>query len=100
MSEYGLLLVLCLSVPLWQSFNKSWGLVGRFPDAIKSLFIVSIPFIVWDVIVTDIGHWHFNPRYVLGIEFINLPLEEVLFFFVIPFCCVFSWSAFKTLEKK
>jgi hypothetical protein len=23
----------------------------------------------------------------------NLPLEEVLFFVVIPFCCIFSWKA-------
>jgi lycopene cyclase domain-containing protein len=100
MSEYFLVLLICICIPLWQSFNKRWGLRGRFSISIKSILITSVPFIIWDIIVTDIGHWHFNPDFIQGWFFFNLPVEEVLFFFVVPFCCVFSWNAFKTLEKK
>lgn len=100
MSEYFILLLLCLSIPLWQSFNKKWGLRGKFKECILAISLVSIPYIVWDIWATKAGHWSFNSNYVSGLEIINLPVEEVLFFFVIPFCCVFSWNAFKTLEKK
>ena len=100
MSEYFLLLMICLSIPLWQSFNPKWGLRGKFSVALIAITITAIPFIAWDMLVTEIGHWHFNPLYIQGIFVWNLPLEEILFFFVIPFCCLFSWNAFKTLEKK
>ncbi len=98
--EYLILMLLCLSVPLWQSFNKRWGLRSKFKTALLAIVITAIPYIIWDIWATEVGHWYFNKDYVTGIEIVNLPIEEIMFFFVIPFCCLFSWNAFKTLEKK
>ena len=36
--------------------------------------------------------WGFNPKYLQGIYLFRLPLEEVLFFFVVPYCCVFVYE--------
>ncbi|MEI9955117.1 MAG: lycopene cyclase domain-containing protein [Ferruginibacter sp.] len=35
-------------------------------------------------------------NYITGIKIYNLPIEEVLFFFVIPYCCVFIYQCIKT----
>ena len=56
-----------------------------------SSLIVSVPYLIWDALVTD-RHWMFNNDYVLGISLFHLPIEEWLFFFTVPFACLFTWE--------
>jgi lycopene cyclase domain-containing protein len=97
---YLLLLVFTLSYPLFKSFedkisyNKKWKFL--FPGIILS----AIFFIVWDVWFTNIGIWHFNPEYILGIYILKLPLEEWLFFLIVPFSCVFIYEVMNYFVKK
>lgn len=57
--------------------------------------IVAVFFILWDIMFTSQGVWSFNRDYILGIYFINLPIEEILFFFCIPFSCLFTFFCFE-----
>jgi lycopene cyclase domain-containing protein len=93
MSEYYWVLILSFSVPFIFSFSKRWGFHKHYKYAILSIILASIPFLIWDAIVTEIGHWSFNSDYISGLTIFNLPLEEILFFMVIPFCCTFTWNA-------
>jgi lycopene cyclase domain-containing protein len=67
---------------------------------IKSLIITAIIFIIWDIYATHRGHWSFNPNYITNVFFINLPVEEVLFFICIPFSCIFLWESILHYAKK
>lgn len=66
-------------------FDKTWK--AFFPAVLISGGI----FVLWDMYFTQLGVWGFNDRYLTGIEVGNLPLEEVLFFFCIPYACVFTF---------
>jgi len=49
--------------------------------------------VLWDNYAVGAGHWTFDPRYVTGIDVLGLPVEEVLFFIVIPICSVLTIEA-------
>lgn len=81
------------------SFHRKLGFYRYFKYYFLSSTIVAIPFILWDVYFTSIGVWWFDTQYTLGYKIGNLPLEEVLFFFCIPFSCVFTYFCFNKFYK-
>lgn len=81
--------------PLALSFEKNLKLYKRWKYLLPSIFISMTLFISWDIVFAHIGCWAFNPKYISGIYFFKLPLEEYLFFIVIPYACAFSYYAMK-----
>lgn len=57
-----------------------------------SIGIVDPLYIVWDFLATLKGSWSFNPKWILGIRIIDLPIEEVLFFIVTPFATLLIYD--------
>lgn len=98
--EYFLVLSATVVVPLIFSFNLNLSIWTRKAALLKSILVVSIPFWIWDVLVTERGHWSFNPNSVVGISWLGLPLEEWLFFVVIAFVSIFTWESVRHLMRK
>lgn len=59
------------------------------------MLIPALLYIAWDIFFTVKGVWSFNENYITGIKLVSLPLEEVLFFFVVPYCCVFIYECIR-----
>jgi len=95
MSKYMLVLVLAGIVPFILSFWPPFKIWRHARALFLSIAVVVIVFGGWDVFAAWRGHWGFAPDAVWKARAINLPLEEVLFFVVIPFCCIFTWETLK-----
>lgn len=100
MSEYAKVLLFSIAIPFALSFFKPLKIYKHKRALLFSNLAILIIFGSWDVFATWRGHWEFNRNYVWEIRVLNLPLEEVLFFVVIPFCCIFSWEAINYLKSK
>jgi lycopene cyclase domain-containing protein len=90
--EYLIVLGLSLLFPFLLSFHPRSQIKNRVLIIIITIILVSIPWVIWDIYATYRGHWEFNSNYVLGPKIFNLPIEELAFFYVIPYCCLFLWN--------
>ncbi len=95
MSLYLLVEILAIAVPLALSFEKNLQLYKRWRFVFAAIFFSMIPFLIWDVIFAYRGVWGFNPEYHLNLLILKLPIEEWLFFIIVPYCCIFTYYVFK-----
>ncbi|MFZ4769429.1 MAG: lycopene cyclase domain-containing protein [Ferruginibacter sp.] len=89
---YFIILAASLAGPLALSFDKKVAFFKKWKFLFPAMILPALFYIVWDSLFTSLGVWSFNPNYVTGIHILNLPLEEVLFFFVVPYCCMFIYE--------
>ncbi len=89
---YFLILAVSLAGPLALSFDKKVAFYTKWKYFFPAMILPAVFYIVWDSYFTGKGVWGFNPAYVTGINFAGLPIEEILFFFVVPYCCVFIYE--------
>ena len=91
--QYLIVLGACLlcTLPL-ELYGKG---VYRQPMRLAAAVLpVALVFLIWDVAAVAADVWWYNPKYILGIVAPgNLPLEELLFFVVIPVCGLLTYSA-------
>jgi lycopene cyclase domain-containing protein len=97
---YFLILAASLAGPLVLSFDKKVAFYKNWKYLFPAMIFPALFYIVWDIYFTSKGVWSFNEAYITGIKFYNLPLEEVLFFFVVPYCCVFIYACIRSYLPK
>jgi lycopene cyclase domain-containing protein len=82
------------------SFDKKVHYYKKWKYLLPAIIPVAAFFVVWDVFFTEKGVWGFNHEYLSGIYLVNLPVEEWLFFFTVPFACVFIYECLNFYVKK
>ena len=63
---------------------------------LPAMLIPALLYILWDAYFTSKGVWYFNDAYITGVKLFNLPVEEVLFFFIVPYCCMFIYACIRS----
>ncbi len=94
------LLILSISYPLFQSFEWRIKLYKNWKPLFISIFFMMLLFIPWDVWFAKENIWWFSSNYTVGIKFLNLPIEEWLFFIIVPYACVFIYEVLNFYVKK
>lgn len=92
MSVYGWIILGTIVGPFFLSFDKKVHFYTYWKALFPALFTVGFAFIIWDEFFTIRGIWGFTEDYISGIYIQHLPLEECLFFLVVPYACVFVYE--------
>jgi lycopene cyclase domain-containing protein len=73
------------------------GVYAQRRRLLCTLVPVVVAFGAWDIYAIHRGMWSYDPNYLIGVTLPGrLPLEELLFFIVIPVCAVLTFEAVLT----
>ena len=70
----------------------------RWRRLLLALLPVLVVFVTWDVLAIRAGHWSYDPRQTVGLVLGNVPVEEVLFFLVVPVCSILALEAVRAVK--
>ena len=87
-------MALCLLVTLPLEFVFGARVYRRFRTLLLVLLPEVVLFTIWDILGI-LGHnWSYNPRFITGVRLMfGMPLEELVFFLVVPICGVLTYEA-------
>jgi len=84
-----------LLFPFLLSFDKKVAFYKTWPYLWRGILLTGSFFIVWDILFTRNNVWSFNNKYILGWRIAGLPIEEWLFFIVVPYACTFIYCCLR-----
>ena len=95
MTLYFKLILFTLAFPLLASWDRRFNYYSKWKALFPALLITGTFFIIWDIIFTKNGIWGFSETHASTIKIFSLPIEEWLFFIIIPFSCLFIYECVK-----
>jgi lycopene cyclase domain-containing protein len=73
---------------------------ARWRRLLLALAPVVVVFCAWDLYAIASGHWTFDPERTTGVLFPGgLPLDEVLFFVVVPLAALLTLEAVRSVKR-
>lgn len=92
--QYLLLMAGCLVITLPLELVLGARVYRRARGLVFALLPVVIIFSIWDIAGILRAHWSYNPRYVTGWQLgLGMPVEELVFFIVVPICGLLTYGA-------
>ena len=92
--QYLLLMGACLAITLPLELVLGARVWRQPRRLVRALWIPVVLFVLWDLFAIAREHCDYNPGYVTGWELPgNLPVEELVFFVVIPICSLLTFEA-------
>lgn len=91
---YLLVLGLCLLGAGWLEYAFRTRVLRRWRRLLLTIGPIVAIFGAWDLYAIAADHWRFDPLSVTGITVgAGLPLEELLFFIIVPICVILAFEA-------
>lgn len=98
---YLAVLVACLAAALWLEPVLRVGVLRRWRRLLLTVLPVAAVFVLWDLAAVAAGHWSFDRTRTTGVVLPGgLPVEELLFFLVVPVCAVLGFEAVRTVLRR
>lgn len=92
-------LVFVLVGSLWLEIVLRTRVFARPRRLLLTIIIVVWPFLLWDAYAIAQGHWWFDESRILGVYLPGeIPLDELLFFMVIPLASVLTLEAVRSVK--
>ena len=92
---YLLLLIGIFAVPIIFGSKKQIGFFSNLKYLIPAILFSVAIFVMWDLRFEEQAIWRFNSEFLTGMNILNLPIEEWLYFIGIPFLGVFIFENIK-----
>ncbi|MCP2322626.1 lycopene cyclase domain-containing protein [Hamadaea flava] len=90
--QYAAVLAACVVITLPLEVILGARVYRRPARLALTLVPVVLVFAVWDLLAARRGHWWWSPDQVVGVHLAGLPIEELLFFLVVPICAVLTYE--------
>lgn len=85
---------------VWLEFVVHTRVYRRWLRLLLTVIPVAIIFALWDLYAIAAGHWWFDERYITTVKFPgDLPLDEVLFFIMIPIAAILTLEAVRGVKR-
>jgi lycopene cyclase domain-containing protein len=102
-SKFSYLAVLagCLAGALWLEPVLRVGVLRQWRRLLLTLAPVVLVFGAWDLAAIAAHQWWYDPGQTTGVVLPGrLPLEELLFFVVVPVCAVLGYEAVRKVLRR
>jgi lycopene cyclase domain-containing protein len=97
--SYLAVLAVCLAGALWLEPALRVNVLRRWRRLLLALLPTVVVFVVWDLAAIAAGHWDYDPAQTTGVVLPGrLPIEELLFFLVVPTCAVLGFEAVRAVR--
>ncbi len=91
--RYLAVLAACVAVTLPLELVLGARVYRRPKRLLATVVPVAAVFLAWDLVATARGTWWFSDRWTIGVRLLGLPVEEWLFFVVVPVCALLTFEA-------
>jgi lycopene cyclase domain-containing protein len=95
MNTYVLVNIGIVIFPFLLSFDRRVAFYRRWPAVFPAITLTAAVYLLWDVLAAARGDWSFNPRYAGDFTLLGLPPGEILFFFTVPYACLFVYEVLR-----
>jgi lycopene cyclase domain-containing protein len=99
--SYVAVLVFVILGSSWLEIVLRTRVLRRPKRLLLTIAPIVVPFLIWDAYAISQGHWYFDESRILGVYLpAGIPLDELLFFIVIPFASILTLEAVRSIKSE